>query len=280
MNEDWKNGEHTKWFKKARGLKTSDNKDIEVWEFNHQPDEGTLSTWAKHFRNHYCLDEAIELYKSGTGLSKKDFLNSRKFPDKKHPPGPSIRSGDFSEILIADFFEFILKYSISRTRYRNKPNPNTSTQGVDIIGFKTHPINAEKDELIIIESKAEFTGITAKGAPNKSKNTMQEAIIHSNKDENRKSISLSAIKQKYLETNQNDKASQIERFQDIENKPYIQKYSAIAFFTKELKEIDSKLMQTDTSIHNNNNQLILFAFKGTSMMNLAHSLYKRAANEA
>ena len=30
------------------------------YEFHHEKDEAVLSGWAKHFRNHYCLDTEID----------------------------------------------------------------------------------------------------------------------------------------------------------------------------------------------------------------------------
>ena len=53
--------EHTKWLvDTGERLKTADGKKVEVWEFRHEKDEAVLSAWAKHFRNHYCLDAEID----------------------------------------------------------------------------------------------------------------------------------------------------------------------------------------------------------------------------
>lgn len=52
--------EHIKWFvDTGERLKTADGKTIEIWEFRHKKDDVVLSAWAKHFRNHYCLDTEI-----------------------------------------------------------------------------------------------------------------------------------------------------------------------------------------------------------------------------
>ena len=49
--------DHTKWLvDTGERLKTADGKEVEVWEFRHENGEAVLSSWAKHFQNHYCLD--------------------------------------------------------------------------------------------------------------------------------------------------------------------------------------------------------------------------------
>ena len=61
---------HIGWLKKTNGsLKTGDGKKVEVWEFQHTKDKETLSAWAKHLRNHYCLDTEIEVLRDDSTLS-------------------------------------------------------------------------------------------------------------------------------------------------------------------------------------------------------------------
>jgi hypothetical protein len=99
---------HIQWLTDTgKRLSTADGKEIEVWEFRHQNDISILSEWAVHFRNQYCSDKQIDSLRSGTGKSRAQYLNDIKFPDAKATPGPSIRSGDFAEILIADYLEYI-----------------------------------------------------------------------------------------------------------------------------------------------------------------------------
>jgi hypothetical protein len=50
---------HTKWLiDTGERLKSTDGKD--VWKFRHEKDKTVSSVWAKHFRNHYCLDTEID----------------------------------------------------------------------------------------------------------------------------------------------------------------------------------------------------------------------------
>jgi hypothetical protein len=62
-----------------------------------------LSASAWHFRQHYITDADLPAMVNGTGLSKADYLRTILLPDAKVTPGPSLRSGDFGEILIGDY---------------------------------------------------------------------------------------------------------------------------------------------------------------------------------
>ena len=53
---------HIEWLvDTGERLKTADGKEVEVWRFHHRNNNGVLSAWARHFRNHYCLDTDIDL---------------------------------------------------------------------------------------------------------------------------------------------------------------------------------------------------------------------------
>lgn len=252
---------------------TSDGKTVEVFEFNHQPEEKVLKAWAKHFRNHYCLDEQIDILRSGTGLSKKDYLNQIKFPDKDTSLGRGIRSGDFSEILVADYIQFFLGFWVPRTRYIDKKSRDESTKGVDIIGFKfVEDEQSPNDILLNIESKAKFSA----GSSN---DKLQEAITHSAKDEERKAESLNAIKQRLLDDGKLDELAKVARFQNQNDKPYIYQSGAAAFVLKE--SFKNKIVsKCTTQNHPNNENIKLIVIKGENMTELVNKLYEYAADEA
>jgi len=110
---------HTEWLvDTGERLKTADGKEVEVWEFQHHNDEDVLSAWAKHFRNHYCLDTEIDFLRGKQ--SRKDYLNSIKFPSSTSKLGPSIRAGDFGEILVADYLQWRLGFWVPRVRWSSK----------------------------------------------------------------------------------------------------------------------------------------------------------------
>ena len=91
--------EHVKWLvDTGERIETADGKIVEVWEFAHQPDDENLSAWARHFRNHYCLDEEIDYFRSGYGYSRKEYLNQLIFPDSKEAPGPGVRANKSSPL--------------------------------------------------------------------------------------------------------------------------------------------------------------------------------------
>ena len=267
--------EHIKWLvNTGEQLKTVDGKDVEVWEFQHQDDDDVLSAWAKHFRNHYCFDSEIDYWRKGYKYSRSEYLNSIKFPDPKSAPGPSIRAGDFGEVLVADFLEYLLGYWVPRTRYGDKTIRNESTKGSDIIGF--HIVKngkaSSKDRLAIFEAKAQFSG-------KKPNARLQDAVDGSVKDIARKAESLNAIKQRLHGRNELDDAEKIERFQNEVDYPYKEVYGAVALFENPL--FDSGLTSsTDSRSHPHSSDLVLVVIKGDQMMALVHELYRRSADEA
>ena len=71
--------EHIKWLvDTGERLKTTDSKEVEIWELQHQDDDDVLSAWAKHFRNHYCLDAEIDFLRDKR--TRPDYLINMKFP--------------------------------------------------------------------------------------------------------------------------------------------------------------------------------------------------------
>ena len=254
-------------------ITSADGKEIEVWEFQHQNDNLILSEWATHFRNHYCLDSQIDALISGTGKTRGQYLNTIKFPDPSMAPGPSIRSGDFAEILIADFLEFICNYWVPRLRYIDKTIRNESTKGSDIIGFKidTSQAFSTNDEMMIFEVKASLTYTE--------NNRLQDAINGSNIDDVRKAESLNALKQDFLTRQDQQNIKKIERFQNPVDNPYQEKSGAAAVLENSTFS-EAILSLTNTLNHYNQDCLSLIVVKGEKMMPLVHELYKRAADEA
>ena len=123
------------------------------------------------------------------------------FPDASKTPGPSLRSGDFGEILVADYIEYLLGYWCPRTlRYQDRWNRNDSTKGCDIIGFgftSGEPHHCE-DELFIFESKSGMTKTNT--------NRLQDAITDSIKDHLREAMTLNAMKQRMLVRGEQERA--------------------------------------------------------------------------
>jgi len=266
---------HLKWLKDTKvKIMSVDGKNISVYEFRHQKDDVTLTNWAKHLRNHYCADSEIDLLRKGTPHSRSEYLINLKFPDSVNPPGPSIRAGDFGEILIADYLEYLMDYWVPRTHYSDKSIRNESIKGCDIIGFKIlkHGQELAADSLAIFEVKTKLS----EGKP---ENRLQEALNDSVKDKTRKAESLNAIKQRLLARNDIELSLIVERFQNQVDHPYKEQFGAAALFST--KGYDSTIIsQTDASSHPNRDDLILIIVHGNDMMKLVGDLYKRAADEA
>jgi len=277
--------DHIKWFvDTGERLKTADGKDVQVWDFRHQDDGAVLSVWAKHFRNHYCLDDHIDFMRGK--LSRKDYLNDIKFPCKTSKLGPGIRAGDFGEILLADYLQWVLNFWVPRVRWGSKVVRDESPKGSDVIGFRFHKENepSGEDVLAVFETKTKFS--TGSGT-----NRLQDAINDSAKDHIRIDESLNYVKQKLFDEKKIDQAKLIERFQSPVDLPYQESYGAAALFaedqfrTSEIGSADTcKIPKSANSSeyvpHPNANQLVLLVIKGSDMMSLVHELYRRAADEA
>ena len=265
--------DHIAWLEDTgEVIETADGREVAVWVLQHANDAAILSAWATHYRQHYCRDEDLPDLVADTGLSNACFLTKFKFPDAKAPPGPSTRAGDFGEILVADFIEYVLGYWCPRQgRFEDRENRNVPSNGTDVIGFKIAGDDpSPDDELLVIESKAGFRSTT--------RNRLQDAIDDSSKDLVREAMSLSAIKQRLLKINRDD-ALKIGRFQNENDRPFKRTNTAVAVLDDEIFN-DMALDEADASKHPNGENLRLIVIKGTSMMDLVHALYARAANEA
>jgi len=169
--------------------------------------------------------------------------------------------------------QFTLKYWVPRTRYGDKTVRNESTKGSDIIGFKIikEKQDSADDTLALFEAKAKFT-VTKE-------NRLQNAVNDSSKDQARKAESLNAIKQRLFQKGSLFEAERIERFQNLEDRPYKELYGAVALFSSAIYDSDMA-SKTDVSGHPNLNNLKLLVIHGDEMMDLVHKIYRRAADEA
>jgi Cap4 SAVED domain len=265
-------------------LTTVDGKIIEVWELQHTDDPAILSAWAKHFRNHYCSDGDIDFLRAAR--SRKDYLEEIKFPSRTSNLGPGIRAGDFGEILVADYLQWILGYWVPRVRWNAKIVRDESSKGSDVIGFRFHSPagTSPQDILAVFESKTKFSA-------GSSANRLQDAINDSAKDHIRIDESLNYIKQRLFDKGQVDEAAKIERFQNPVDLPYREIFGATALYTSnefrppdvsaaDCQNVPCSSSPTGFQPHPNHDGMVLVVIKGSDMMSLVHSLYQRAADEA
>jgi hypothetical protein len=256
-------------------LVTSDGRQIAVWELRVEPSADYLSDWASHFRQHYCPESEIDDLRRGTGLSRAAYLTNLAFPDASAPPGPAIRAGDFAELLVSDFVEYLLGYWVPRGKYADKAVRDESVKGVDILGFRltSPPQSSPTDTLLAFEVKAQLSG--ARYAER-----LQTAIDDSSKDYFRRAVTLNATKRRLIRARHHDRALVVQRFQNLADNPYVYRSGAAAVLSD--SAYDEPLLQSSTKVHGHLNaeNLELIVIRGKDLMTLVHSLYKRAADEA
>lgn len=258
--------EYLKYLIRQDNIETASGETIEVFELSDCIDSSSFDKWALHLRQQYCPDEIIDMLVHGSGLTKEEFLLKNKFPSETDGFGPGTRSGDFGELLVADYLEYILGYYVPRERYKNKFNRNSSTQGTDVMAFKIIGENySSKDEFVTFEVKAQASN----GAP---KNCLQNAVDDSYKDAIRKGESLNALKQIFLEKHDLGSASIVERFQNKPDRPYIERYGAAAVHTTNTFSED---LVKQVQIKDSKRWMIVI--KKNNLMSLIHELYRRAA---
>lgn len=261
--------EYLDWLIQENTVVTSEGKQIVVYELIIHDDEDVLNSWAKHLREHYCADSEIDILRAGYGFERDEYLEKVKFPDAKISPGPSIRSGDFTEILIADYVQYVLDYIVPRTRYDRKVNRNSSTMGSDIIGFKCGKKISNSDELIVFEVKS-----TASEAPLAQKARLQEAVEDSNKDILRLAESLNAIVQRLMDRMNLDEAKQVQRFQNASDTPYRKIFAAAAVHSNISYSED--LLRMVSTIHHIDPNLKLIVVHCDKLIQFIHEMYGRA----
>ncbi|MEQ3644973.1 virulence associated protein [Alteromonas sp.] len=266
--------EHIQWLHDTgEVIAISTGENVPVYEFAYDlANEEVMSHWARHFRNHYCADDAIEILKP-EGMTKTQYFLNLKFPHKTKSPGPSIRAGDFAEILVADYLAFLHNYYVPRTRYDRKIIGNESSKGSDVLGFKqNNPSPSSRDELIIYEVKARLS-------ENSATNTLQTAIDDSSKDEIRLAESLNGAKQRLYDQRDGAGMAVVSRFQKNVDQPYKKIFGAAAVLTDSSCCVGA-LAEASSQEHSSRAQLEMIVIRGPELMSLVHSLYQRAANEA
>lgn len=269
---------YTAWLDPIDEIKSADSSNIQVYELDiDYSDAAALEEWAKHFREHYCLDSKIDRLRRGTGKSRAEYLLDTVFPDDSDDFGPATRSGDFAEILIADLLESKLDFWVPRVRYDDKMVRNESPKGTDVIGFKfarggpSRPSN--RDVVVSFETKAQLSGKTPKCK-------LQEAVVDSSKDALRLAESLNAAKRRLLYRDDESGADRVERFQDGLTVPYTRKYGAAAVFCSSIYNSLHISKTTDCSDHVSPTELMLIVVQSVKFMKAVHALYAKAASDA
>lgn len=262
--------EYINGYKVEDKLYTKDGKEISVLRLEVENEVVVLDEWAAHFREQYRYLKDLDYERKGTGKSREEYLRGFVFPSHNEAPGPSTRVGDFCEILVADYIEFICNYYVPRIRYRNKFNRNMSPPGSDVLGFKMGKKPSAKDKAIVFEVK----GTSTPTGRIKGDKRLQDAIDDSSKDLLRYAESLNATKMRLHYMGKEDETKIIERFQNKTDRPYTIKYGAAAVLTEE-KFIAQDMINVTAERHVGNVELIVIYTK--NLKALIEGLYRRAA---
>lgn len=270
---------HTSWFKaSASALSTACGREVAHWTFQTDADPKLWSSWAKHFRSHYIDDQMIDALKKGTEHqdSRAEYLRSMVFPDDVLKPGPSIRSGDFCEILVADMLVDLFGYVVPRTRFDHKSARNESPKGSDVIGMKFVDAGSHSphDELAVYEVKGKISGKLSAD-----KCRLQDAIDDSCKDYKRLGESLNAMKRRLIELGKLQERELVQRFQNMHDKPYKYQPGAAAVVTSTCWS-PAQLRVTSCLHHPNSSSLKLLVIEATDFKSVSSELYRLAADEA
>lgn len=265
---------YLEYFKQADELKLRHGSKCEVWELKVPTNVACLSEWANRFRQTYCPDSDLDILREGTGKSRAEYLLELVFPDESAPPGPAVRSGDFAELLVSDYVEFILGYWVPRGKYADKGSRDESVKGVDIVGFQCPDPGQPKpsDKMLAFEAKAQLVG-------GQYKDRLQVAVNDSGKDYLRAGETLAAMKRRMHVAGEHASMLVVQRFQDAVDRPY-RFLSGAAAILSDMAFDTEGIEGTTIAGHNNAENLKLIVIKGKDLMALAHALYQRAADEA
>lgn len=264
---------HIGWLQNSGQFSTACGNSVPVFELRHDmEDQAKMSEWARHFRRHYCSDDDL-VYVKPSSVSSCDYLIGIKFPSKTKKPGPSVRSGDFAEILVADYLQYLRGYNVPRTRWDRKIIANESAKGSDVVGFKWNFLSPSvNDHLLIYEIKA------LSSEKGKAK-VLQNAVDDSAKDEIRIAETLNAMRQRLSDKKDQQGLSTVDRFQNYSDYPYEKGYGAAAVVSNSSFDL-AVLEQTTTDAHPHKEKVEMLVIRGNSLIPLIDALYERGAHEA
>lgn len=258
------------YLKAEEGILTEEGKQIEIFHLDIQDNPEIFEGWAKQFRRNYCSDDELEEMTTEMKISSSDYLKNYKFPADTGI-GLSTMSGDFGEILVSDYLQFIEKYTVPRTRYNSKVNKDTSTQGSDVLAYKKDSLDTANDKVVVIEVKSSSSNSRSSEAKNK----LQEAINHSDKDFERFSTSIVASYLK-LKSSNIEQANVVKRFLNITDNPFNVIYGAVAVHSNQSFDINM-LKKVISKNHRDYEKLRLLVVHSDELMSFIKSLYTKAS---
>ena len=267
---------NSEYFLLDKELNTSAVKNIKVYKLNKETlNDECLNEWALGLRNNYVEEQLIDSLIKGTGLTKKEYLETSIFPDPSNSLGAATMSAEFGEILVYDFINYVLTYYVTRTRYLEKINPDISPPGTDVIGYMIDNLKKPnvKDKLLVAEVKTRSSRYGKK--MRLEDNPLKSAILDSNKDKIRLGESLNAEKRRLMNRCRYQEAKIVERFQNKTDNPYNLKFLAVAvldsfFYSEEF--ILNVINNLENEISNKN----ILIIHSVELKKFLRDLYMRA----
>ena len=225
-------------------------------------DEPIINEWALRIRREYISDENLDLISKG--VDREQFLRD-KIPTKTIKYGPRTISGEFAEIIAADFRRFVLNENVFGSRNNTKATPASPIQGCDIVSCLVGEEFSEKDELIMTESKSFLSSTNY--------SVLLEAAKDSEKDSLRIGFTLAFYAGRFAELKMQDQLDMITRFINRAQMKCIEKYEGSCItIDKTLNEV---LIKSSMASYVGNPKEMYFIY-GIDLMDLAHRVYERA----
>ena len=185
---------YIEWFVEETGIRIKENIPLKCYKIDYKGDEAILDEWALHIRRNYIEDDELKEDADLNEMSVDQYLREYIIPQETEHLGPTARSADIAEILVADLLEFIMGYTVPRFKLKNRSGKNNSQQGTDVIAYKyknSDKSPSNKDELIAAEVKATLSS--------NQYTPLENAIIDSHKDEHRLARSINYCRKRLNE---------------------------------------------------------------------------------
>ena len=257
------------WLVEETGKVIKNSIPLTCYKLNYSMDETVLDDWALHIRKNYIDDDQLIDDASENGMPVEQYLKEYVIPQKEDELGPTARSGDITEIIVADLLEFIFDYSVPRYKMKNRSGKTTSQQGTDVIAYKFYNSDKspnEKDELIATEVKGVLSSNTY--VPIKS------AIVDSQKDDHRLASSIDYCRKRLRELGATEESNEVKRFLLKPDNNYKLSFAAAAVSSRETADdiIVLDVLGEDLEIRSGQK---IFYIHGKKLMELAHNIYER-----
>lgn len=184
----------------------ADGTAVDCWLLDWKYSANALDVWALQLRRRYIDDVDLRAMCSLLQTRPKSYIQSNVVPTTTQ-----IRTGDFSEMLIADVLESLLNCAVPHYKHYGRVDRNSSEHGVDVLAYRLMASAPSKnDELLAIEVKSDVSGVTE----NRLLKRISDATTDSKKDPNRIPMTLNYTIMRASKAGDLKVASDLARFLD------------------------------------------------------------------